>query len=309
MAKSTGGKKLGRGLGALMGNAKSKHVKEESPEPTVISHAGEPLMVPINAVHPNRKQPRTEFDEEKLQELAASIEAQGILQPIVVRRDGDGFELIAGERRLRASKLANKTEVPVVIQQVTDEHMLAAALVENIQRADLNALEVAHAYQMMADEMGLTHEEIAQQVGTSRVNVTNTLRLLGTSPAVQDCLLRGSITAGHARSLAGLNDFTTMDFYLRRILSEGLSVRSLENAVRDILISGVTAKEAKQKEAAAEAKAKPSWVGDLEDRLRQRLGTKVAIMDTKGKGSITIEYYSAEDFTRIASILGVEEQF
>lgn len=269
---------LGRGLDALL------------PQDRPVSGYGE---VPIDAVAPNPKQPRSEFDDDGIDALAASIEAIGLLQPILVREGADGYVLIAGERRLRAAKKAGLTTIAVVIRDGSDDEAnLTEALVENLQREDLNVLEEAAAYQELLEEYGMTHDGVASQVGKSRSAVTNTLRLLQLPAPIQAMLVKGDLSAGHARALLGSEDEAYAIHIAQRAVAEGWTVRRVEEAIRLRATQGQTS-------STRSRKIRPAAIIELEDRLRDRLETKVTI-DYRGKGGkITIKYSSPEDLERI----------
>lgn len=248
--------------------------------------------IAVNLIDANPDQPRTDFDLEAINDLAASIEAVGLLQPVVVRAEGDRYVLVAGERRLRAMKQLGRPEVAAVIRSSADGATnLTEALVENLQREDLSPLEEAAAYSELLEEYGLTHEEIAQQVGKSRSTVTNTLRLLQLPAAIQKLVASGDLNAGHARPLIGADDEAYAVHIAQRAVAEGWSVRRVEEAMR---LRGT--------QAAAGSRAKPvrpAAIIELEDRLQERLETKVKI-DYRGKGGkITIKYASPDDLERI----------
>lgn len=274
-ARKTG---LGRGLDAL--------IPQDHP-------IGGFALVPVGAVAPNPKQPRTEFDQAGIDALAASIESVGLLQPIVVRADGDGYVLVAGERRLRAAKQLGHAEIAAVIRQPTDDQTnLTEALVENLQRQDLNPLEEAAAYQELLEEFSMTHDEVASRVGKSRSTVTNTLRLLQLPIAIQRMIVVGDLSAGHARALLGTEDEAYAIHIAERAIAEGWTVRRVEEAIR--------LRSSQAAAATSRARAvRPAAIIELEDRLQDRLGTKVRI-DYRGKGGkITITYASADDLERI----------
>ena len=269
---------LGRGLDALI------------PQDRPTEGYGQ---IPVGLVDPNPHQPRTDFDVGAIDELAASIEAVGLLQPIVVRAQGDRYALVAGERRLRAVKQLGWDEVAAVIRDETDEATnLTEALVENLQREDLSPLEEAAAYQELLEEYGMTHEEVAGRVGKSRSTVTNSVRLLQLPADVQQLLASGELTAGHARPLVGAEDEAYAIHIARRAAAEGWSVRRVEEAIRlrSTQVAG------KQRRATA---VRPAAIIELEERLRDRLDTKVKI-DHRGKGgTISIRYGSPDDLERI----------
>jgi ParB family chromosome partitioning protein len=255
------------------------------------------VEAPLGNIRPNPRQPRTLIDPGSLEALAASIREHGIIQPLIVSRDesGEGYTLIAGERRWQAARQAGLTTVPVLVRQAGDEQLLELALVENIQRADLNALEEAHAFQHMVEEFGLSHEQIAARVGRSRAAVTNTLRLLKLAPAAQQGLLDGTITEGHARALLGLDSPEAQEAALKVVIAKGLNVRRTEELVRRLggerLISGP--RQAPSPDVLA-----------LEERLRVSLGTKVSLRSgSRGKGRLVIHYYSPEELDALLNRL------
>ncbi len=262
---------LGRGLEALI------PVGEET--------AGI-LEVPVGDIHPNPHQPRMLIRDDELVELALSIQTHGVLQPLIVIREGDGYQLVAGERRWRAAKLAGLPKVPVIVKDLAPQQTLELALVENLQRKDLNPLEEAGAYRQLIEEFGLTHEEVAQRVGKSRVAVTNTLRLLKATDAVKEALLNGRIGEGHARALLALEDPEAQVAALRIVLRQGLTVRQTEELVGRILQTRPSSPTARS--TAPEVRA-------LEDRFQQALGTRVQVRPGRKGGRIIIYYYSDEE--------------
>lgn len=269
---------LGRGLAALIPS------REES---------GSPTELPIAAIARNPYQPRHSVEAKGLEELAASIAEHGVLQPVLVSRSPTGWVLIAGERRLRAAELAGLDRVPVVVRSATEREQLALALVENLQRADLNALEEASAFRQLMTEFGLTQEEVATRIGRSRPAVANTLRLLELDGEVQAAVREGTISEGHARALAGVNDHAVQRQLLSVITARGYSVRKTEERVRR-LRGGAP--------RAAEPKAPPRLSPDMErlqGGLRDALGTKVTVTHGPRGGRITIDYYDDDDLGRI----------
>ena len=259
--------------------------------------AGTALEVDINSIQPNRKQPRTYFDEEALNELAASIKEVGVMQPPVVRELADGrYELIMGERRLRASKLAGLKTIPVILRASEDNEMLRAALLENIHRSQLNPLEEAAAYQNLLNDFGYTHDELAAKVGKSRPTVTNTLRLLNLPASVQRKIAVGVLSAGHARALLSLLDGTLIESLANRIISEGLSVRAIEEIV-------ATSDGKKSREKQKQRTQTNPFLQDLGNEIGDRLDTRVIIELGKAKGKITIEFANQEDLVRIAKLI------
>jgi ParB family chromosome partitioning protein len=250
--------------------------------------------VPIDRVRRNPHQPRGDFDDAELGELAASIATHGILQPIVVRAAADGgYELIAGERRLRAARLAGLTEVPAVVRESSSNELLELALVENLQRTDLNPIEEASAYRELIDRFGLSHEAVARQVGKSRVAVSNALRLLDLAPETRQAILDGRITEGHGRALAALTIAELQRAVLQVVLERHLSVRQTEELVR------------RKREAGTPTRRQPlsGDLADLEAQLRGILATKVGIVRTRKGGRLVIDFYSDEELDRIYAII------
>ena len=255
------------------------------------------LEVDIDSIRPNPKQPRSIFDDSELAELAASIKEIGILQPPVVRKVGENqYELIMGERRLRASKLAGLKRIPVIIRETSDNELLREALIENIHRSNLNSLEEAAAYNQMLTDFGLTHDELAKRIGKSRPVITNTLRLLNLPPSVQKKLASGAISAGHARALLGLSDAGEIERIANKIVSEGLSVRATEEL---IMVSG-GGKRSSSKKSGSTSLGKYQ---ELEERIGDALDTRVKIKGGKNGGKILIEYADSDDLLRIAGKL------
>ena len=253
--------------------------------------------VPISSISPNPRQPRTVFDEDALNELIASVKEIGILQPPVVRKVSEGrYELIMGERRLRAAKAAGLTTIPVIIRQTPDNELLREALIENIHRSQLNPLEEAAAYAGLLTDFGCTHDELATKLGRSRPLISNTLRLLNLPPTVQRKVAAGVISAGHARALLGLSDEKEIEKLANRIVAEGLSVRATEEIVA---IAGPA-------KTSAKAKTKVGISGTAlasAELLSDYLDTRVSIEQGKGKGKITIEFAGSEDLQRIVDLI------
>ncbi len=290
MATRKGG--LGRGLDALIPTTPIGDITNNSG--VVVGSAFE---VDINAIAPNSKQPRTVFDEEALAELAASIKEVGVLQPPVVRDLGSGrYELIMGERRVRASKLAGLKTIPVIIRQSKDNEMLREALLENIHRSQLNPLEEGAAYQNLLNDFGYTHDELAIKIGKSRPAITNTLRLLNLPASVQRKVAAGILSAGHARALLALTDGAEIEKLANRIVAEGLSVRAVEEIVATT--SG------KEKSAPTKSVKMPSpRLKEIENGLADKLDTRVSVELGLAKGKITIEFADVEDLERIHKII------
>lgn len=276
---------LGKGIGALIPT-------ESASAP--VDRASGLLEVPITSIVPNRFQPREHFDEELLTSLTASIRELGILQPILVRDAGDGtYELIAGERRWQAGKRAGLTVVPVVLRDVDDMSALEQALVENLHREDLNALEEAAAYQQLLDDFSMTHEQIARRVGKSRAAVSNTLRLFQLPPTVQRLVRDGQLTAGHARALLGTPDRTFQEALARKAATSGLSVREVEQAVRR------RGSDEDRPSPSPTGNLRPPGLLELEELLSERLATRVNVSMGAKRGRVVIDFASLEDLERI----------
>lgn len=274
-------KRLGKGLQALIPS-----VEDENQGVTEIN---------INRILPNPHQPRRDFDDEKLEELAASIREHGVIQPIIVRENGDMYELVAGERRWRAAKKLGHTTIPAIIKEYTDGEVMEIALIENLQREDLNPIEEAAAYKQLMEEFGLTQDELSKKIGKSRSLIANSIRLLNLPAEIQELLEKGAITTGHARSLLSLDDKGMQMELARRIIEEGLTVRDIEKIVKKAAVE----KDKKTKKA---PETKDPLLLDIEERLKMVLGTQVRIKNGRNKGKIEIEYYSGEDLERIIEI-------
>ncbi len=272
---------LGRGLDALI--------------PVSETSAGV-SQLPVSAIGRNPRQPRTHLDPTELEELANSIREHGVIQPLVVAQTAypGQYTLIAGERRLEAAKLAGLPAVPAIIREATDQQLLELALVENIQRSDLGPLETAHAYKHMAEDFGLSHEDIALKVGKKRVTVTNTLRLLRLPPRLLDALAGGQITEGHARALLALPNAQAQSAAFATVINKGLTVRQTEELVRRLL---------GQKDARPAKPARQAEADALADRLRESLETKVTLKRGRKGGTIIIHYYSDEDLNKIVEAI------
>jgi ParB family chromosome partitioning protein len=279
-------RKLGRGLDSLLGEARA--------------HEGEEILsLGLDQVHRSPHQPRHDFDEAALGELAASIRANGVLQPIIVRPGAVGYEIVAGERRARAAKLAGLTSVPAIVRRYSDEDTLVLSLVENIQRADLNAIDRASAYRRLVSHLNVTQDEVARRLGLDPSSVSNMIRLLDLPAEVQDLVRGGALSMGHARAILGLPDGPDRIRLAERAIREELSVRAVERLIRD----GATVPKRRI------VPRKPPQVMALESELRGILGTKVRIEDRRGKGRIVIDYYSPEEFERIVDALRGERGF
>ena len=289
MARRSG---LGKGLGALI--------------PTeVITESGSALIeVPITAVRPSRMQPRRHFDEEALASLTASVRELGILQPVLVRLVDDGYELIAGERRYRAAKRAGLPSLPAIVRDAEDVASLEQALVENLHREDLNALEEAAGYQQLIEEFGLTHEQVAARVGKSRAAVSNTLRLFQLPPSIQRLIAENQLSAGHARALLATPDRSFQEVLARRVVAEAMSVRAVEEAVRlhdqvEGESSGDNADGSATSTPATARRLRPPGLLELEELLSERLATRVKVEMGAKKGRVVVEFATLEDLERI----------
>lgn len=259
---------------------------------------GQQNEVLISAISPNPRQPRTHFDPVALNELIASIKEIGILQPPVVRQTTPGkYELIMGERRFRAAKAAGLTSIPVIIRQTPDNELLREALIENIHRSQLNALEEAAAYSQLLTDFNCTHDELAQRLGRSRPFISNTIRLMNLPTSVQQKLASGVLSAGHARALLGLSDLSAIEKLATRIISEGLSVRATEEIISSGAPKGQSAKKPKQTKSASPE------LQEIAERIGDVLDTRVSIQGSVKKGTIVIEFAGAEDLKRITKVL------
>jgi len=301
---------LGRGLGALLGGAPAA-AKPPQPGPPasvpVATHVPEidprerVQRVPLARIRPCSFQPRKDFTPEALRELADSIREQGIVQPLIVRERGDHFELIAGERRWRAAQLINLADVPIIVREADDRAVLELALIENLQRENLNAIEEAQGYSELMGRFQLTQEEVATKVGKSRAVVANALRLLKLPTGLQGYIRDGRLSVGHAKVVLGLATEKLQQQAVERVIKEGLNVRQTEGLVAKI-----------QERATGPVKAatvtpltKDAHVANLENRIREKLGTKVNLRYAQGKGGLEISFYSDDELERILQILGI----
>lgn len=304
-------KVLGRGLGAFFPEYNEDETGQEKKsdiEKTKTAVPIEPadkvnvvLNIPVNHIRANPHQPRKDFKREALDELADSIKKHGLIQPITVRYIGEKrFELISGERRLRASKIAGEEEIPAYVREVNDEQMIAFALIENIQREELNPLEVAMGYQRLMEECNYTQGEVAERVGKNRSTVTNMMRLLQLPDFLQAALRDEKISTGHARALISVEKETDQRSILKRILKKSLSVRQTENLVRSL------SEKDDKRDSRKQTKKESPFLNQIEKRLRDNLSTKVNIKQKGGGGEIRIEYYSNDDLERLLQILDEE---
>ena len=292
---------LGRGLGALLGGASAAPAPvATAPEPA--APAGDRVQrVALDRVRPCPFQPRKEFAPEALQELADSIREQGIIQPLIVREQADHLELIAGERRWRAARLLGLREIPVIVREADDRAVLELALIENLQRENLSPLEEAHGYAELVEKFQLRQEDVAGKVGKSRAVVANALRLLKLPGEVQNFLRDGRLSVGHAKVILGLPGGTEQMLAAERIIKQGLNVRQTEELVAHWQQPRVSGGGANGSPVARDA-----HVADLENRLRERLGTKVQLRYRQGKGALDIRFFSDDDLERILQIVGVK---
>ncbi len=290
-------KGLGKGLGALIGAEPLNLDAHRAAAPAGPGVAGARLLgLDPRMIEPNSEQPRQVFDEEKLEELAASIGRDGLLEPVCVREVDGKYELVSGERRVRASIMAGLEEIPAICREVSDREMLKLGLIENIQREDLNPMEIARGYQKLLDEFAWTQEHLSRELGKKRVTVTNTLRLLNLPKSIQTQVAEGELTMGHAKALLSLPSAQAQLAAARSITTQGLSVRQAEK-----LANGAKAAAAAKKAPAA----KDPNIASIEDRLRRKLGAKVTLKSPDGKrGKIEIEYYSLDELERLLDLLG-----
>ena len=295
---------LGRGLGALIrdGSTPAPAAPPAAAGPAPGAAAG---RIPVPSIRKSPWQPRHVFDAEALAELVQSVKERGVLQPLLVRRMADHYELIAGERRLRAAGEAGLTEVPAIVLDVTDRQALEIALVENLQRSDLNLIEEAEGYRALGDKFGLTQEEIADRVGKARPTVANALRLLALSDRVKQLVAERRLSPGHAKALLGIANAREQELLAERSVAEGLSVRAVEGLVRRLA-------RPKAKPRAQKTDIPPEHLAHLHEQLLQKLGTAVRITPTrtlpggkKSRGRIEIDFYSADELDRILVILGL----
>lgn len=272
-------KGLGKGLGALLGTEEAEN--------------GGIMEIRISDIEPNVNQPRKTFDDEKLAALAESIKQHGVVQPLIVQRDGDTYRIVAGERRWRAARLAGLDTVPVIVRDLSDRQVMEVALIENLQREDLNPIEEAEAYERLISEFGMKQEEVASVVGKSRPAITNSIRLLSLNDEIKSRVISGEISSGHARALLSLDDQKLRLKAMQEIIDKSLSVRETEKLIKQLM----TPKKQKEKKAPdAEYQA-------IEERFREIFGTKVRIMNNKKNGKILIEYYSLEELDRIINLV------
>jgi ParB family chromosome partitioning protein len=290
---------LGKGLRSLIPEAPQRApvpIPEGDPKQAAAARVLE--LIDIDLIVPNRRQPRRDFDEATLDELAASLKSKGVIQPIVVRPDGDGkFELVVGERRWRAAQRAGLLEIPAIVRDIAEDHLLEIALIENVQREDLNPIDEALAYRMLIQDLGLTQQEVATRVGKQRATITNTLRLLSLSDPVQEMVRTGEITMGHAKALAALEGRENQEEAAKRIAKDGMSVRQAERIVAWFV-------DKKPPEKKAPAPRRDPNVVAAEETLQKALGTKVRIVQgRKGGGRIELHFFSQEEMNRVYDLV------
>lgn len=279
-------KGLGKGLEALIS---STNALEEAKNSV--------LEIKINEIDPNSQQPRKVFDQERLDALSESIKEHGVVQPIIVKTDGPRYVIVAGERRWRAAKLAGLKTIPVIIKDISSREVMEIALIENLQREDLNPVEEAEAYQKLIDEYSLTQEEVAKVVGKSRAAVANSVRLLNLTNEIKDMISDGRLTSGHARTLITISDQQKQISLANQIVEKGLNVREAEK------LTAHEANKGNKKQKPKAVNKETAEMYNLEEKLRTVYGTKVNLLKGKEKGKITIEYYSNEEFDRIIDLL------
>lgn len=304
-AKPTG---LGRGLGALIKDTAPAPAEAPAPAPAAPAKGGASRL-PVAQIRRSPWQPRLVFEQEALSDLVASVKERGVLQPLLVRRTGEHYELIAGERRLRAATEAGLIDVPAIVMEVSDREALEIALVENLQRSDLNLIEEAEGYRALADKFQLTQEQIAQRVGKARPTIANVLRLLELPDPVKQLVAEKRISPGHAKALLGLENRKEMEILAARCVGEDLSVRTLENIV-------ARTKHAPRKARADKADVPEQHVKYLVERLHQHFGTQVRLTPSrtlangrKVKGSIELDFHSSDELDRLLVMLGITESF
>jgi len=296
MAKAKG---LGKGLDAMLPK-KIEKPKEET-EKKEEENVSRETLVKISSIEPNREQPRKKFNEDALHDLADSIKQYGVLQPLLLQKKGKYYEIIAGERRWRAARLAGLKEVPAIIKEFSSQEIIEVALIENIQREDLNPIEEAQAYKKLISDFKLKQDEIAERVSKSRTAITNSMRLLKLCPEVQEMLIDDIISSGHARALIPIEDVELQKKIANEVMDKSLSVRETETLVRKLLSDNPEKEKSKEKQ---KDKKIELLYKSLEDKIKSIMGTKVSIQKkSKNKGKIEIEYYSDEDLNRIYDLL------
>lgn len=285
---------LGKGLGALIPEEEGAVEQNASKKYSV-----EANMISINLIKPNEGQPRKTFDEEKILQLSESIKEHGIIQPILLKKDGENYSIIAGERRWRAAKAAGLKEVPVIVMDIDEKSVLEVSLIENIQRQDLNPIEEAWAFRKLIDDFSFTQEELGKRIGKSRTALANTMRLLNLDPRVQEYLIDGVISEGHGRAILAVEDKDLQNRLAQKVIDDGLTVREIEKLIADI------AKDKNNDEKPVKKAEANPYISEIKNRLEEKFDTKVLISNRNNKGKIEIEYYSNDDLQRIMDILSL----
>jgi len=279
---------LGKGLGALLPNNTEEEMNKSS------------ITIDINLIKPNTSQPRKSMDEGKIKDLAASIREYGIIQPVVLRKINDTYEIIAGERRWRAARQIGLKEIPAIIMDISDDKILEISLIENIQRDDLNPIEEANAYKKLIEDLHVTQEELSEKLGKSRVSITNSIRLLKLNDSVQQYIKDGLLSEGHGRALAGIDNKDLQVAYAQKAIKEGLSVRQAESLVKQ------SNEEPKEKNVSKKIKETDDiYINEIISSLENKFGTKISIKENNDRGKIMIEYYTKEDLNRIIDIISI----
>jgi len=286
---------LGKGLGALIPEEEAQEEQKSDRKSSLAAN-----LVSINLIKPNAGQPRKAFDEEKIQQLSESIKEHGIIQPILLKKDGDTYSIIAGERRWRAAKAAGLKEVPVIIMDIDEKGVLEISLIENIQRQDLNPIEEAWAFRKLIEDFAFTQEELGRRLGKSRTALSNTMRLLNLDSRVQEYLIDGVITEGHGRAMLALEDKELQYKLAQKVIDDGLTVRETEKLISEIAKGKVLEKQKPDKKTVSDP-----YIVDIKNKLEERFDTKVLISSKNNKGKIEIEYYSNDDLQRIMDLLSI----
>ncbi|MBP1744284.1 MAG: parB-like partition protein [Firmicutes bacterium] len=286
---------LGKGLGALIPEEEGAGEQNAGEKYSV-----EANMISINLIKPNEGQPRKTFDEEKILQLSESIKEHGIIQPILLKKDGETYSIIAGERRWRAAKAAGLKEVPVIVMDIDEKGVLEVSLIENIQRQDLNPIEEAWAFRKLIDDFSFTQEELGKRIGKSRTALANTMRLLNLDQRVQEYLIDGVISEGHGRAILAVEDKDLQNRLAQKVIDDGLTVRETEKLIAEIVRGKGREKEKPEKKVTADP-----YISDIKNRLEEKFDTKVLISNKNNKGKIEIEYYSNDDLQRIMDILSL----
>jgi len=288
-------KGLGKGLGALI-SAANEEVNEEINEKKGI------VELKINDIEPNINQPRKKFDDEKLLKLSESIKKHGVVQPIIVKKEDNTYRIVAGERRWRAARMAGLKTIPVIIKELSERQVMEIALIENLQREDLNPIEEAEAFERLLNEYNLTQEELSEAIGRSRSAIANTIRLLGLSEKVKNCLINQDITSGHARAILSIDNKELQEKICDEIIEKNLTVRQTETLVKRFI-----SEEKKENKKNKENKNNDEYL-KIEENLQGIFGTKVRLVSNNKKGRIMIEYYSEEELDRLLTLFGMIEK-